>query len=117
MKNKLFLILFVFFISCIGKETVEIPATVFSKEKMVAIMTDIHLIEATMNLNVLGPQSVNNTNNSSPVIDVFTKHHITKEQYDASFLFYTQHPEMLNDIYKEVLNELSKMQAQVANDK
>ncbi len=103
--------------ACGGKEQVEIPSTILPKEKMAAILVDIHLIEAAMNLNVMNPENASIPNNSSPTIDVLKKNHITKAQYEESFLFYTQHPTLLGEIYQEVLNELSKMQAKVANEK
>jgi len=45
------------------------------------------------------------------------KNNITKKQYDDSYNFYTQHPALLNEVYDLVLNDLSKMQAEVTNKK
>ena len=43
---------------------------------------------------------------------IFKTHHITKQSYDNSMAFYTLHPEILNEIYEEVINELSKKQSE-----
>jgi len=66
---------------------------------------------------VMSPASVGIPSNISASIDVLKKHQVTKPQYDSSFVFYTQHPKLLSDVYEKVLNELSKLQAKVANDK
>ncbi|NBX87236.1 MAG: DUF4296 domain-containing protein [Bacteroidetes bacterium] len=41
------------------------------------------------------------------------KNNITKKQFDESFRFYSLHPKMLSEVYQIVLNNLSKMQAEV----
>jgi hypothetical protein len=50
-------------------------------------------------------------------LEVFKKKGITKEQYDTSFIFYTRNPQLLSEIYQLVLNNLSQLQAEVANQK
>lgn len=74
-------------------------------------MVDIHLLEATMNMNIAATDKV------SIAVDVFKKHDITKEQYQESYTFYTEHPEVFTEVYQLVLNDLSKMQAEVSNGK
>ena len=103
--------------ACANEDSVIIPDTVLPKEKMTAVLVDIHLIEATMNLNVMSSESASIPGSSTLSIDVLKKHQITKKQYDESFIFYTQHPDLLNEIYQEVINELSRLQAKVANEK
>ena len=81
-------------------------------------MVDIHLLEATMNSINITPDKVSSANATIPTaIDVFKKNNISKKQYDESFDFYTKHPEILSEIYQLVLNNLSKMQAEVMNEK
>lgn len=87
-----------------------IPETTLSKEKMVGVMLDIHISEATMNMT---PINRNVSDSPKPGIDVLKKNNISKEQFDESFVFYTQHPLLLNEIYEEVMDSLSKMQAEV----
>jgi hypothetical protein len=40
-------------------------------------------------------------------------HHTTQAQYDSSISFYSNHPEMMKDIYDKVITELSKKQGEV----
>ncbi len=103
--------------ACSNNEVrVDIPDTVLSEQKMVEVMRDIHLSEATMNLNAFDPGKTA-VENPSPGLNVLKKNNITKQQYDESFDFYSQHPLLLNKVYELVLNDLSKMQAEVMNKK
>lgn len=112
MKNIILsLLLFASLISCNSEDkSISIPTTTLSKEKMIGIMLDIHISEATMNMT---PINKNVSEKPVPAIDVLKKNSISKEQFDESFIFYTQHPLLLNEIYDEVMDSLSKMQAEV----
>lgn len=98
-----------FLFACQGKEkTVSIPSTVLPREKMAQTLTDLHLAEAeaTVFMN-------DSTHRDSISFEkVFIKNKITKAQYDESISFYISHPELLNEIYQEVVNQLSKMQGE-----
>ena len=105
-----------FLFSCSEKKTEELPLNILSKEKMTEVMLDIHLLEASMSLNANGPD---NTIAVAPSkdSDVLKKHKISKSQYDESFDYYSKHPALLIEIYTQILNDLSKMQAKVSNKK
>jgi hypothetical protein len=106
------------FSSCLGDVSVEIPENMLSKEKMAKVMVDIHLLEASMNLNAFHPQKQVEVNNVIPFQeDVLKKHNITKKQYDESFYFYSRNPKLLGEVYDMVLSDLSQMQAEVNNGK
>lgn len=102
------------FFSCSNIKTVKIPDTVLSKQKMAQVMVDIHLLEGSMSLNGTNADKIT-PENPSPNFDVLKKNNISKKQYDESFDFYSQHPALLNEVYDLVLNDLSKMQAEVTN--
>jgi hypothetical protein len=102
--------------SCSTKTEVIIPTTVLPVEKMAAVLVDMHLLEASMNLNAYNPDKTV-TEKPAPDFNVLKKNKISKKQYDESFDFYTRHPDLLNKIYEIVLSDLSKMQAEVTNRK
>jgi len=79
---------------------------------------DVHLLEASLNTNAYNPQKVA-TNGTVAVIteDILKKNQITKAQYDESFQFYSNHPKLLSEVYEMVLNDLSKLQAEVVSGK
>ncbi len=102
--------------ACSGDKKVNIPPAVLPKQKMAEVMLDVHLLEAAMSLNAYNADRVT-TQNPAPLFDVFTKHKITKKRYNESFEFYSQHPDLLAEVYQLVLDNLSKMQAEVMNRK
>jgi hypothetical protein len=108
MKKMLIFILSLPLFSCGGdKKQVTIPSNVLSQAKMTRVITDIHIAEAEMNMNAL-PDSTSKTPISFQKI--FDKDTITKQQYEESLNFYIDNPQLLDSVYTQVLNELSKMQ-------
>ncbi|MES2592327.1 MAG: DUF4296 domain-containing protein [Bacteroidota bacterium] len=117
MKQKIALIFIcILLFSCSGKQEVSIPDTVFPIEKMVKVMLDIHLLEATLNSNTYSPDKAG-AFKPSPTTDVLKENGISKKQWDESFYFYSQHPDLLVKIYEQLLNDLSTMQAEAVNKK
>lgn len=100
------------FLACSSPESLKIPSTVLSKEKMAALMLDIQLMEATMNTSIMKTEFLSA---APPNTNILKKNGVSKKQYDESFEFYANHPELFAEIYQIVLNDLSKMQAEVMN--
>ena len=94
------------------EDRVDIPDTVLSQEKMAEVMVDIHLLEAALNVSSFSRDQVV-VNNINPNSDILKKNNITKKQYNESFDFYSKNPLLLAEVYQLVLNNLSKMQAEV----
>lgn len=106
----LFVLLYV--ISC-GKKKKEfvVPDGIIKKEEMVKILADIHITEATINLrNVSATNTV--SLNASLYKNVFVKHSIAKEEFEKSYTYYSGNTELFNDVYDNVITELTKMQAE-----
>jgi len=77
---------------------------------MAEVITDIHLAEAEASIRTF-PDTTSKEKLSFQKI--FNKHSITKKQYEESLSFYIDNPEILDKVYVNVLNELSKMQGEV----
>jgi len=107
------LVFFMFFVlifsSCV-KKSVEIPKGVLTREELVPVLVDIHLGQAAVGIQQARDSMRFSMADYSAYI--FRAHHITKDQYAQSLSFYSNHPEMLNDIYQEVINELSRKQSE-----
>jgi hypothetical protein len=98
------------------EDPVDIPDTILSQQKMSEVLVDVHLLEASLNVNAYGKGQVI-MNNIQPDSDILKKNNITKEQYDSSFDFYARNPILFSEVYQLVLNNLSKMQAEVMTGK
>ena len=107
----LFIVVLLF--SCGKKREVEIPDNILSKEKMIAVLVDAHILEASMNLSLTPSKVAADTNVNR--YNILKHNNISKIQYEESFKFYIDHPDLLNELYEGVLIELSKKQAEEVN--
>ena len=112
MYRLILIIISVLIVSCDSKE-ISVPDDVIPKEKMVQVLADIHIAEATVNYKSVGDTVKPNIENYYS--DVFKKHSITQDQYRKSYQFYLDNPSMMNKMYDEVINELSRRQSEVQN--
>ncbi len=106
MRNLLFfLFASIFIISCGDKS--KVPDDVLPKEKMQSVLWSMISAGEFLNAYVLNKDSVDRIAESSRVYgQVFQVHHISKDEFDRSYLYYRQHP----DIMKTILDSLSKKQ-------
>lgn len=125
----LLICLVLLFSSCGGDEPelLRKPDDLLSEEKLVAVLTDIHLLEGALALRSGGPRVVQPgirrdpslqmtipDNNKAPLgyYDIFSRNGITFEQYEHTMQWYSGHPEELFDIYDRVLIGITRRQAE-----
>lgn len=111
MKNIGILGLFVFCVALItscSKSAITIPSDILPKDSMMFVMMDIHLAES--GVKTMNPDSVA-INNKTYYNFIFKKHHISEEQFTKSLNFYTDNPELLQEIYARMIEEMSKNEA------
>jgi len=97
--------------SCGNGNKIKIPEGILCKDTMVEVLTDIHLVKASQQMGIA--LDTLDTSRRTPFDYVWKKHHITEEEYNNSLSFYTQNPNMLDSIYENVLNNLSKQKAEL----
>lgn len=81
---------------------------------MVSILADMHTFEAANALHIAG----NNNATLNPVIYhdvIFKKYGTDKSSFQRSMEYYEKHLTILAEIYEEVINELSRVQASVSS--
>lgn len=112
MKCLFFLLLILLLISCRQNErVVPVSPLVLGKEKMIAVLVDIHIAESAVKLKA------DSGHVEKSFHKILSKHSVTKEQYEESLKFYVDNPEILNEIYENVLNEISRMQGEASQSK
>ena len=87
---------------------------IIPKEKMIEVLTDIHLVEGiiatTQREGVKKETYVTSYTNA-----VLEKHDIGIGEFEESIRYYTYHIEELDNIYEEVIIRLSKKESEVMN--
>ena len=93
-------------VSC-SKET-KVPENTIPEEKMVLILTDIHLVEARVSR-----VSVISIDSSTLITeklkkDIFKRYQTDTAAYNRSYKFYSTHPEFMEQIYEKVVKNIQK---------
>ena len=103
-------------LGCSEKPDTPIPKGVLSIEKMTEIMVDVQLIEAGIVI-----RKYNKTQRKEQIMDyyrsLYLKHNTDKQTFENSLKFYTDNPDKLELIYDRILEKLSKLEAEVENEK
>jgi hypothetical protein len=132
MRYRLVILFSIILASCAEKESPQLPpkpANLIPENKIIPIMADMHLLEATLGIRVTNapqvslmrgasvsqPQAIvsrlHATSKSFPYYPVFKKYGVTREQYDASITWYAAQPQLFSLMYDQVIDELSKRQS------
>ena len=110
------------------------PANLIPRDKMVQVVADVHLLEAALSNHTnarpnafpgIRPNGSAEEGGSGettvakkiPYYNIFKKHNVTREQYETSMTWYAAQPDVYNDLYTDVISELSRRQAQNAAKK
>jgi hypothetical protein len=111
--SKLFLIVLLFVSSC-GEKVVtdkNKKEGILSVDKMVELMVDIQLADAAADWQ--GKTANEKKKKTEEYYSaVLQKHQLSREDFETSLDFYLLHPEEFEEIYKNVITELSKMQSE-----
>jgi hypothetical protein len=98
--------------SCSKPRTI-IPPEVLTEKEMIPLLVDVHIAQAAT--------SMFDSNDSVKykmdelLSYILSIHHVERARYDSSISFYTRHPEIMQRMYDEVINELSKKQGEVSS--
>lgn len=96
-------------LGCVRHE-VELPADVLTKDEIVPVLVDIHLVEGARS----GKLVLGDTNQLPDYYArVYEKHNITAEEFRKSFDWYAQNPIQAKEVYAAVIEELSIMESEV----
>lgn len=107
-----------YFLICFSfckKKTDEIPVDVLKQKEMIAVLTDVQVAEAALSQRAMNANAGGQSYTSAYYKYIFTKYKITPDQFKRSMEWYSRHPEVLDKIYEQVINHLSKKQSEVTN--
>lgn len=113
LKLALPLLLFLFS-SCYRENKIVIvePDNLFSETKMIAVMTDVQLVEGA--LSYYSKTRRQNKSYKEPYYSqVFIEHNITVKDLRQNLNYYNLQPELMEKIINQVLENLNQMQAQL----
>ena len=99
------------FHSCKEEVKEQIPPGILPQNKMISVLTDLQLVEATIQLNSMAISDSSRKIAEGYYKYVFDKNRITAIQFDSSFRYYSSRPKELSAVYDSVLARLSQRKA------
>lgn len=112
MKNYLFTIICLLF-SCSNYEE-EIPKNILSENKLVSILKEIHLAEATFELHKINGMGQAKNELANSYQNIYTEYAISEEDFKTTLEYYSLNPEKLEKIYGKILEDLTKERATIS---
>jgi len=112
--NRIVAILFicVFLSSCLKEKETVIPSDVIPYEQMVQILSDVQQAEVLV-LFLRTKQQEDIPLPESLYKDIMDKRNISPEDFDKSFKFYSSDTKLMEKLYGDVIEELTKRQAEL----
>lgn len=98
-----------------SKQKQERPKVLMSQTTLAQVLTDVHLVEAAMNMRRNNGQEFENQKNA--IFDsVFAHYAITPQILEDNLLFYNQQPTIMEKVYQDVIDSLMSMQKKLRLD-
>ena len=99
-------------VACQTAEDKVKKSEVIPVDELVPILVEMHLADGlfqavNMRVKYPGRDSISN------YLDILKKYNVSKEIFDRTIEFYENDPDKLNDLYEEVISELTKFQSEV----
>jgi hypothetical protein len=95
------------FNACKDKDKDKVPKDILPKEKMQEVLWSMITAGEFLNGSILSRDSVDRVAESSRVYgQVFQIHHVSREEFDKSYFYYREHP----DLMQVILDSLTKKQ-------
>ena len=113
MKKIIFCFFIVGFLASCAEKEVNIPEDVLKQKEMTSILTDVHIAQTSIS-NAIRTDSIVHTM-TDYLNYILEKHHTTKKNFQISLKFYSNHPEMLQQVYDSVITGLSKIEVRTGN--
>lgn len=88
----------------------ERPSDIISRDTMVDILTDVHLAEAQIQVMNFGQNDTARMEAYELYRRVFLKYQLADSVFQKSFAYYSQQPELFQEMYAEVLDQLNTVQ-------
>lgn len=104
-------LLFILLSAC-KSELPDVPRDVIAMDKMENILADMHITDAVAETKAqLGMNE--KTLSEEYHEQIFKNHEITRAEFLKSYKFYEANPKLLNKMYDDILNDMSKREETV----
>ncbi len=99
------------------KPVVEKPKDLVSKDKMIDMLTDIHISESMYQTRRYTSQDMRKITEADLYYSVLKKYEVADSTFERSLIYYSSLPKEYERIYSRVLNKLNEMEQEINNQK
>ena len=110
MKNIYFLFLFLLF-SCSEQQNTD--EHIIPKDQFENILKEIHLAESEFQLNRINNTERYKNKLSSDYKEIFSKYNVSKTDFENTLQYYSERPDLLENIYEKILFNLKEKRTQL----
>jgi len=105
------LLLLFLIMSCGDKNNYQVqkPLNLIDKDKMAAILSDVHILESNQEMSFFAADSTNKLYLSYYKY-IFDKYDVEESQFKSSFEYYVSQPVLMDSMYSEVIANISKIE-------
>ena len=109
MKHLLFIIIILTLGGCtqISDHT---PADLIPQDRMILLLVDIHVADALIE-HKSGTQNVNLPLTNAIYTKIYQNYGVSSAQFRSSYQYYESHPALMDNMYTQIITELSKKEA------
>lgn len=112
----LFVALIITLVSC-DKSPFEKPENLIPEKKMVEMLIDIHIAEASFQQRKYQDSLVMKSTSADFYYSVLEKYNTPDSVFEKSFIYYASFPKEFERMYRDVTNKLSEMEQQYSGRK
>lgn len=116
MKKIAALLMFVFAFSSCDNLPIEKPENLIKKKKMIEMLVDIHMAEATFN-HMRYDSIFKNSSSENFYYSILDKYQVADSVFEKSYVFYASTPREFEEMYRKVSNKLSEIEQQYSGRK
>lgn len=113
IRNWLFFLVFILLAACTQDKPSK-PKVFIEKDKMEQILLEIHLSDAIAEEKANGNSVLEKDIALQGLTQILANHKLSKPDFDSVYVYYVRQPDLLNEMYTNIITELSKKQAQLA---
>lgn len=110
MRIRFILLISVMALSACSRKEEPLPEGVLDRQHMVPVLVDVHLAQASVAILRTADTTAHAMGDYMDVI--MKQHGLDTATYARSIRYYGAHPELLSELYDEVINELSRIQGE-----
>ncbi len=92
-----------------------VPRSMPGEKEMAAVLADIYQVESVLDQTRLSYDSRKEDRFSGYYRFVLEQHNLTKAEFDTAMGWYSEHPTVLSDVYEDVVEILSRREAELKN--